>query len=635
MNQPPSEKDKHRFKKAMKALEGGNPSEAIKLFSKVRKSWGENADIYYLEGLAYGKLGKFSDVTRTSKKALKIDPKHFGAMTNLANALIVMRDYASAISYYEKALKIKPNAPETMDNYGRALSIIGRRDESIEVFTRSLQVNANHAPTHAALGKVYAESGQIEKAKSEFDIALGIDINLPAAHIGKGILSSGSGALEQAEFHFNKVIELDKINFEAYIGLANVKRYSAEYDTGLSYIKKAEKLLPDDKSILSLKAHLLEQKGDKEDAYKIVEKLILNDVVSAQAVTVFLKLCRSYDRCDEAIELIEQTLERTDVVGIDKQALLYAAGDLLDKLKRYDEAMSYYQKANVVVDISCNREAHARYHDDIIKCFSKAALKDMPRAKTGSSRPVFVLGMPRSGTTLTEQILSSHSDVFGAGELHYIKQLENSIRGVERGVKEEYISRINSLDEKKLTEHARTYLDKINALDNKARYVIDKMPNNFIQIGLISLLFPEARIIHCQRNPLDNCLSIYFQSFIWLHDYAVDLSDIGFYYNEHERLMKHWKEVIDIPIMTVQYEDVLQDQEAMSRKLLDFCDLEWDESVMSFHKTKRSVATASYDQVRQPIYQSSKERWRNYEKYIDPLKDELNFSDESLMRMRD
>jgi len=231
--------------------------------------------------------------------------------------------------------------------------------------------------------------------------------------------------------------------------------------------------------------------------------------------------------------------------------------------------------------------------------------------------------MPRSGTTLTEQILATHSEVYGAGELDYIKKIENSIIGLDSGNEEKYLAKINGLNKEKLTEHARTYLDKINKLDNKARFVIDKMPNNFIQIGLISLLFPEARIIHCRRNALDNCLSIYFQSFIWSHDYAVDLSDIGFYYNEHERLMSHWKEVVDIPILTVQYEDILKDQEAMSRKLLEFCDLEWDDSVMKFYDSKRDVGTASYDQVRRPIYQSSKERWKNYEKHIDPLRKEL------------
>lgn len=619
MIKQPSLKDKKNFQQAMNELNNGSPEKAIKLFAKVRKSWCENADIFYLEGLAYGKLGKSEYVKRASKKALKIDPNHFGAMCNLANALIGMHESTAAIEYYEKALKVKPNAAEIMDNYGRALSIIGRREESIDIFLESLKVNGSHAPTHAALGKVYAEAGQLEKAKKEFNTALNLDDQSPEAHIGKGILSSGTGALEQAEQHFNKAIEYDKRNVEAYVGLANVKRYSAEYDVGLNFIKKAEKLSPGDTSLLSLKAHLLEQKGDKNEAYRIINKLLDNDSVSAQTVTVFSKLCRQYERSDEAIDLINKTIDRIDVSSTDKQALLYAAGDLLDKLKRYDEAMEYYNKANSMLDIVCDRKVYKQLYSDMTSCYSKSNLLKYSRSNVASSRPVFIVGMPRSGTTLTEQILSSHNDVFGAGELHFIKEIDYKIKEISSDI----TAFFNGADSDRLNEFTRSYLDSINKLDDDAKYIVDKMPHNFMYLGLISILFPEAKIIHCRRHPLDNALSIYFQSFIWTHDYALDLGDIGFFYGFYDKLMGHWENVLGDRILTVQYEDMVDNQEAMSRKILEFCDLEWDESVLDFHKTERSVGTASYDQVRQPMYKTSKERWRNYQKHIQPLYDNL------------
>jgi len=628
MKQPPSDKDKQRFKKAMKALESGKAAEAIKLFSKVRKSWGDDPDIGYLEGLAYGKIGDLKGVINVSSRALKLDPDHHGALCNLANAQMGAGQSEDALQNYEKAIALKADAPEVLNNYGRALSILGRREESIEQYEKALKVNPNHAPVYCALGKALTEAGHPKQAIEKFKKGLQLDPKLAEAHVGMGVINCGSGGLDDAEYHFNQALRIEKNNWPAYIGLASVKRFTGEYKKGLDFLKKAETINNDDQMAFSgLKVNLLEQKGDKEEAYNIISSLIEENRMDAQAATVFSRLCRKYERCDEALNMINDFINKPTTDTTEKQGLMYAAGDMLDKASRYDEAMSYYQQANEAVDITCDREVHKKYHDNIIKSYSKSILKEMPRANTGSSRPVFVLGMPRSGTTLTEQILATHSDVFGAGELHYIKQLENTIRGVSRGPNEDYTSRINALNQEKLTEHARTYLDKINKLDNKARYVIDKMPNNFIQIGLISLLFPEARIIHCQRNALDNCLSIYFQSFIWSHDYALNLSDLGFYYKEHERLMKHWKEVVDIPILTVQYEDILQDQEAMSRKLLEFCDLEWDESVMKFYDSKRDVGTASYDQVRRPIYQSSKERWRNYETHLKPLMDELGYQE--------
>jgi len=623
MKQPPSEKDKQRFKKAMKALEGGKPGDAIKLFAKVRKSWGDDADIGYLEGLAYGKLGDLKSVIRVSERALKLDPNHYGALCNLANAQMGSGASEDALENYARALEINPNAPEVLNNYGRALSLLGRREEAIEQYEKALAVNPRHAPAYCALGKIFTEGGHPKQAIENFKKGLQLDPNLAEAHVGMGVINCGNGGLENAEYHFKEALRIEKNNSSAYIGLANVKRFSGDYEKGLAYLDQAKLIDNDNVAFSGLEVSLLEQKGDKEEAYDIINTLIEDGKMTAQVATVFSSLCRNYDRCDEALKFIDKFIEMPTTDTAEKQALMYAAGGMLDKSARYEEAMSYYKRANESVDISCNREAHTRYHNDIIECFTKTTIKDMPRATTGSSRPIFILGMPRSGTTLTEQILASHADVFGAGELHYIKQQENLIRGVNQAVKTNYCSKIRGLDQKTLTKYANTYLEKINKLDSKSRYVVDKMPNNFIQIGLISMLFPDARVIHCLRNPLDNCLSIYFQSFIWSHDYALDLSDIGFYYNEHDRLMRHWKEVADIPILTVQYEDMLQDQESMSRKLLEFCDLEWDESVLDFYKTDRNVGTASYDQVRQPIYKSSKERWRNYQQYVQPINNEL------------
>jgi tetratricopeptide (TPR) repeat protein len=435
------------------------------------------------------------------------------------------------------------------------------------------------------------------------------------------------GGLYDSEYHYNEALKLESHDVTVYLGLANVERHKGEYQKALNVLNKAElNIGNDDPQLLASRADILERKGDKDAAHDILNKLASEDNMTVLAVATFSRLCLHFDRCDEALELIVASSSLPSTTLTEQQSLMYAAGDLLDKLKRYDEAMEYYVKANSLLGIKCDRESYIKEVDEIIQCFNKDATLSFPRATTNSTRPVFVLGMPRSGTTLVEQILASHPDVYGAGELPYMKQAAISITGNTLVRDGDYARFMTNVDQDTMTRVADKYLQSLTNLNRDAKYVVDKMPHNFFNVGLIATLFPDARIIHCRRNPLDNALSIYFQSFLWAHDYAFDLSDIGFFYNQYDRLMQHWEDVLEIPIITVQYENLVNDQEKTSRMLLDFCGLEWDDAVLNFHNVSRDIATASYDQVRQPIYHSSKERWKNYKVHLEPLLTELNIN---------
>jgi hypothetical protein len=233
--------------------------------------------------------------------------------------------------------------------------------------------------------------------------------------------------------------------------------------------------------------------------------------------------------------------------------------------------------------------------------------------------------MPRSGTTLVEQILSSHPDVYGAGEIStFPKIIKNLTEYLGKGTA--YPQNLNKLTTNILDQLAGTYLDEVEKLNSTALRVTDKTLVNFLYLGLISLMFPNSRIIHCKRDPRDTCLSIYFQNFDESHYYATRLQNLGIYYRLYERIMQHWKSLVKLPIYEVQYEELVNNQETISRELIEFADLEWNESVLKFYETKRSVVTASYDQVRQKIYKKSQERWKNYQQYIDPLLKGLQFS---------
>jgi len=231
--------------------------------------------------------------------------------------------------------------------------------------------------------------------------------------------------------------------------------------------------------------------------------------------------------------------------------------------------------------------------------------------------------MIRSGTSLVEQILASHSRVYGAGELLRISELVTNLPA-ELGTAVEYPECIRYLNENAIRGAANGYLEYVANRNDQALRVIDKLPTNFLYLGFIATLFPNARVIHCRRGALDVCLSIYFQHFAKGHLYAYDFDDIAAYYAEYERLMRHWRSVLSIEILDVQYEQLLDDLECESRRMLNYCELDWDDACFAFHRSQRPVRTASSWQVRQPLYQTAKARWKKFDRHLNGLKKALS-----------
>jgi hypothetical protein len=232
--------------------------------------------------------------------------------------------------------------------------------------------------------------------------------------------------------------------------------------------------------------------------------------------------------------------------------------------------------------------------------------------------------MPRSGTTLVEQIVASHPGAYGAGELPDVKQMTSSMPSLWESEAPDYPHCLSYLDSEKMDRMAHAYLRRLGEYNSDCARVVDKMPHNFFHVGLLCLLFPRARIIHCMREPADSCLSIFSKPFISQHAYGTELRTLGRYYAEYLRLMAHWREVLPGRMYEIKYEDLVSDQEHYSRELIEYCGLDWDDRCLEFYNSRRPVVTASYAQVRQPIYSSSIGRWRHYERHLQPLLDELN-----------
>jgi len=303
--------------------------------------------------------------------------------------------------------------------------------------------------------------------------------------------------------------------------------------------------------------------------------------------------------------------------------LHFSLGRLLDATGEYEEAFKHMHTANRMKQAPFNSQLLIDRFKAYRTVYTREFMAGAPRASTPSSRLTFIVGVPRSGSTLVEQILSSHSRVKGLGEIIALPALVLSAPEI-MGSSLRYPQCMTELTQASVEVLAERYHREVNALAGDERCVTDKMLQNFEHLGLIALLFPQARIIHCTRDPLDTCLSCYFLHFRSENmSQAYDLSHLGIYYREYRRLMAHWKAVLDIPIMEINYESLIDDQAHWTRELLAFCGLPWEDACLDFHKSDRPTATASYDQVRRPMYRSSVARWKRYEQQLEPLRKAL------------
>ncbi|OYV75767.1 MAG: hypothetical protein B7Z74_00910 [Deltaproteobacteria bacterium 21-66-5] len=339
---------------------------------------------------------------------------------------------------------------------------------------------------------------------------------------------------------------------------------------------------------------------------------------SADTLEVYVALCRDADARGEAVALIRGQLAVGELPGDGRTRLLFRLGQLHDKKGYYDEAFAAWEEANQGVAIRFDREAHRRFVDALIEAFSREAFARLPRSGCMAPGPVFIVGMPRSGTSLVEQILASHRQVHGAGELPWIPRLAESLTAASGGART-FPDGVQTAAMAVLERFAQEYLRLSQSGAGAARYVTDKLPVNCLYLGLIALLFPGARIVHCARDPRDTALSLYSQYFGLRLPFAYRLGDIAVFYREYRRLMRHWAQVLPLPLHTVRYEELARDPEPVIRGLLAFLDLDWEPGCREPHRSGRVIATASYEQVRAPIHAGAVDRWRHYETHLGGL----------------
>jgi tetratricopeptide (TPR) repeat protein len=410
--------------------------------------------------------------------------------------------------------------------------------------------------------------------------------NYAEAHYNLGITLGDQGKLAKSEASLRQALKLKPDYTEAYNNLGLTLHSLGKLDEAETCFRQALKLNPDSAKVF-------------------------------KSLSLFIK----YSEVNDIIIAMEKLYKRKDLSDEDQIDLGFALGKSFENLREYDKSFNFILQANQLKRGSYDYSIQNDH--DLFERIKRTFTLDFFASHHGFGNqdrtPIFILGMPRSGTTLVEQILASHPLVFGAGELQILANLVSKICTEDAAGK--FPECILELGMDGFDRIGSEYIEKIRKYSNSAQHITDKLPHNFMLLGLINKILPNAKVIHCVRSPMDNCLSIFKTDFMeQLHRYAYDLVEIGQYYNLYLDLMAHWEEVLPEFMYTLKYDEIVSDQQNQIKGLLDFCGLPWDESCLAFHKTERKVVTASLAQVRKPIYKDSVELWKRYEKQLEPLR---------------
>jgi len=591
--------------------------EAIGAMQKAMALLPNDPDVHYNMANVMQELGQLEAAAAGYRQALALKFDDAGTHCNLGNVWQELGRFDEAAACFRTALKFEPDNAALHYNLGNALTRLDQPNNAIASFRQALALKADYAEAYNNLGNALTESGQLEAAQESLHRALQISPSYFEAHNNMGNVLRELRQLDAAADSYRRAIVI-KPNFaQAHVNLGLVQRTQGRHAEAEACCQTALGITPDLAAALIFKAELHADRGqftEAEDAYR---RAIATEPESPKAWSGIASV-RKMTPADAAWLADVQRISGQNIPPRKEVYLRYALGKYFDDVRDFKQAFFNYQRANELAKSYSGRYEKQRQTSavDLLKnAYDQAWIRRERTDENASERPVFIVGMPRSGTSLTEQILASHPAVFGAGELAFWRNV--AARSAQQGETTANAS----------NKTAEEYLSLLQSFSPDALRVVDKMPANFLHLGLIHAKFPNARIIHMQRNPIDTCLSIYFQHFNTTHVYANDLGDLAHYYAEYFRAMEHWRATLPAHSMLhVPYEALVDDQENWSRKMLEFIGLPWDARCIGFHRNERKVSTVSNWQVRQKISKSSVGRWLNYEEFVGPLLELLPLS---------
>ena len=464
-----------------------------------------------------------------------------------------------------------------------------------------------------------AQAGDaLAAACDQYELAVEMEPNNPRRHFQLGTCEWRLGRV-QAGGRLQRALELDERFIMAYAALAAWQLQHGLVEAADDSSRRGFELSPEDNSIMQSRAAVLEAMGELDSAWQLIERLVDRGFTPMPVVRLYGRMARYRGQRQPALDLVEKRMRESKNSTLDKARLHFTAAELLDSMNRFDEAFEHAKRGNQLARPAYDPKSHERTFDILIDYFTRDRLKQLPRGSDTSEKPVFIVGMPRSGSSLAEQILASHPMVHGCGELDFMSHVWAGTVRMLSACPDQYPGCLDRLTADQADGMAQIYLQPLIAMNPAAKRLTDKLPLNFLHLGLIAILLPGARIIDCRRDPRDVCLSCYLAMFEEGHNFKFDLNHIAHFHAHYRRLMEHWKQSLDLPILEVSYEQLVMDPEPQTRRMLEFLGLPWDEKCLRFNESKRPVVTSSVQQVRKPIYQSSIGRWRNYERHLTDL----------------
>jgi tetratricopeptide (TPR) repeat protein len=582
---------------AQQAYQIGELARADELCRQTLAVRHNDPDAFNLLGAIYHSADRLEDAIVWLRRAVQAEPGNPHYHNNLGVYCTHAGRLGEAVACYQHALRLQPDFAEFHNNLAFALYSLGRNEEAQACGEQALRLRPDFAEAHNHLGLALMELNRAEQAVEHFRRAVRLQSRLPAVHRNLGNALRELGQLSEAIAEYQEALRLDPNFADVHCDMGEVLKVLGRFDESMAHFREALRINPDDAlaywNLNEFAGHGMGSLSERELGHL-------------------------------------QALAESDRLSIlDRSVVHMTLGRTFDRRGEWDTAFSHYRQGNTLrkdwlsqTGRNFDVPAHRAMIGRLIHTFDERFFQQKRPSGSDSELPVFVVGMPRSGTSLVQQILSAHSQVAGANELWDISQI---VMNLERQAKPDYPGCLDSMPVSRLRELAGTYLARLSRTSGSAARIIDKMPQNFLHLGVIAVLFPRCRIIHCRRDPLDVCLSCYFQNFNKV-GFSWSLEDLGHYYVEYERLMAHWQRVLPLQIMEVNYEDLVARQEAVSRKLVAFCGLDWEDHCLAFHQSSQRVNTASAIQVRQPMYSSSVGRSQKYATHLEPLRRVLSLA---------
>jgi len=643
------------FNKAVQALNDRKPGQAEVILLKTLEKVPNEPNLSRMLGVALMQQGRFKEAEERLQHVVLMIPEFGEAYETLAEVQFSLENPEDAVKSLQKAIKINPKSEHATFRLAEILAMLGRGPEADEMFEKTFELNPlrktlvegmelfrvknfddaetkfrsvlrkepDNIDALRFLGIVSIRQKKHSDAEALLQRAAALAPDFAMIWTNLGLAQSEQGKYKDAEVSLQRALQITPGDPEIYATLASGYVQSGRHDEAIENYQKALNIYGDHFPSHLGMGHALKTIGKQEEAIESYRNCAR---IRPDYGDVFWSLAnlKTYRFTDKEMHIMLEQVERPDIDPDSEISLLFAIAKSYEDGEDYEKAFEFYARGNDKKRMKVQYDPFELENivDNLIEVFTPEFIADREGWGDPTPDPILVLGLPRSGSTLIEQILASHSMVEGTSELSDLMRIA-ATSGINRSDGLTYPQVLNVLKQEEYANAGADYIEQTRRQRTDKPIFIDKMPNNFPHIGMMHLILPNAKIIDARRHPLDSCFSCYKQLFANGQTFSYDFFDLAEYYQQYMRIMDHWEKVLPGKVLTVEYKNVVADLETQARAMLEHCGLPWEDAVLEFHKNKRAVRTASSEQVRQPIYSKGLNYWKRFEEHLTPLIEHL------------